>query len=853
MLSRLLVLTASPVALLMATQPALAQTAQTDTVVAADAPGDMPVEASVHPEQWPEIAFPRVLTEAGEARVQAILARMTVEQKVGQIIQADIASVTPEDVRRYRLGSVLNGGNSGPGGDDLAPAEKWLELADALYEASMDVAVGEPAIPIVWGTDAVHGHSNIIGATIFPHNVGLGATRDPELIERIGQVTAVEIRVTGQEWTFAPTVAVPQDYRWGRAYEGYSSDPSLVAAYVGSMIRGLQGPPSISPILAGPHVAASTKHYLADGGTTDGRDQGDAAISELELRLIHGAPYIPAIENGVATIMTSFSSWNGVKLSAHRGLITDVLKGRMNFDGMVITDWNAHGQVAGCSNASCPRAVDAGIDMFMAPDSWRMFYDSTLAQVRDGTIAMDRLDDAVARVLRLKERLGLFAMGKPSQRALSGEYDLLGAPDHRAVAREAVRKSMVLLKNTGVLPLQPGGRILVAGDAANDIARQSGGWTLSWQGTGLENDLFPGATSLWSGIEQAARATGGSAQLSEDGTFMQRPDAAIVIFGETPYAEFQGDITTLQLRPELRSPIATMRRLKEQGIPVIAVMITGRPLYVNEALNTADAFVTAWLPGSEGGGVADMLFAGRNGVFAHDFQGLLPTGWPATAKHGGPMLFPFGYGLRYADGPRAWTPVPQESGVSDDGSNGSVFFELGSPASSWSLIVSEDDGSNALRVTTVPVDALHGRVRISATDHGVQEGARSFTIDSQGAAIELAAMDPIDISRETNGDMLLLSTVRRDSSITDALSMSMRCDGNPCDNSVPIAEFGRLAEREWTTLGIPLKCFRAAGADMGRISSPFRITINQAAALSISRVALGSLSDAGVIANCKTD
>ncbi|MEC7161999.1 MAG: glycoside hydrolase family 3 N-terminal domain-containing protein, partial [Pseudomonadota bacterium] len=361
-------------------------------------------------------------------------------------------------------------------------------------------------------------------------------------------------------------------------------------------------------------VAASTKHYLADGGTTDGRDQGDAAISELELRLIHGAPYIPAIENGVATIMTSFSSWNGVKLSAHRGLVTDVLKGRMNFDGMVITDWNAHGQVAGCSNASCPRAVDAGIDIFMAPDSWRMFYDSTLAQVRDGTIAMDRLDDAVARVLRLKERLGLFAMGKPSQRALSGEYELLGAPDHRAVAREAVRKSMVLLKNTGVLPLQPGGRILVAGDAANDIARQSGGWTLSWQGTGLENDLFPGATSLWSGIEQAATATGGSAQLSEDGTFTQRPDAAIVIFGETPYAEFQGDIATLQLRPELRGPIATMRRLKEQGIPVVAVMITGRPLYVNEALNTADAFVAAWLPGSEGAGVADMLFAGADGA-----------------------------------------------------------------------------------------------------------------------------------------------------------------------------------------------------------------------------------------------
>ena len=854
MLSRLLVLTASPVALIMAAQPALAQTPQADTVAAADAPGDMPVEARVHPEQWPEIAFPRVLTEAGEARVQAILARMTVEQKVGQIIQADIASVTPEDVRRYRLGSVLNGGNSGPGGDDLAPAEKWLELADAFYDASMDVAVGEPAIPIVWGTDAVHGHSNIIGATIFPHNVGLGATRDPELIERIGQVTAVEIRVTGQEWTFAPTVAVPQDYRWGRAYEGYSSDPSLVAAYVGSMIRGLQGPPSTSPILAGPHVAASTKHYLADGGTTDGRDQGDAAISELELRLIHGAPYIPAIENGVATIMTSFSSWNGVKLSAHRGLVTDVLKGRMNFDGMVITDWNAHGQVAGCSNASCPRAVDAGIDMFMAPDSWRMFYDSTLAQVRDGTIAMDRLDDAVARVLRLKERLGLFEMGKPSQRALSGEYELLGAPDHRAVAREAVRKSMVLLKNTGVLPLQPGGRILVAGDAANDIARQSGGWTLSWQGTGLENDLFPGATSLWSGIEQAATATGGSAQLSEDGTFTQRPDAAIVIFGETPYAEFQGDIATLQLRPELRGPIATMRRLKEQGIPVVAVMITGRPLYVNEALNTADAFVAAWLPGSEGAGVADMLFAGADGAPAFEFQGLLPTAWPATARHGGATLFPFGYGMRYADGPAAWTPLPEDSGVTDDGGDSGVFFERGVPASSWSLTVSQADGTNALRVTTVPAEALDGRVRIAATDHGVQEGARSFAVDAhaQGAAIELSTFDPIDLSRETNGDMLLLTTVRRDAPIARTLSMAVSCDSASCGEAVPVREFGALALGEWQTVGVLLKCFRATGADMTRITAPFRIATDGAAEISIARVALGSLSEADVIADCPT-
>ena len=360
-----------------------------------------------------------MLTEAGEARVQAILARMTVEQKVGQIIQADIASVTPEDVRRYRLGSVLNGGKFGAGRRRSGSGGRnGSELADAFYDASMDVAVGEPAIPIVWGTDAVHGHSNIIGATIFPHNVGLGATRDPELIERIGQVTrgrdpghraGMDFRayrgpsrriIAGD----GPTKAIPPILRWS-------------PAYVGSMIRGLQGPPSTSPILAGPHVAASTKHYLADGGTTDGRDQGDAAISELALRLIHGAPYIPAIEKRRRHDHDQL-------LELERGQAVRTSRagdrraqGRMNFDGMVITDWNAHGQVAGCSNASCPRAVDAGIDMFMAPDSWRMFYDSTLAQVRDGTIAMDRLDDAVARVLRLKERLGLFEMGKPVRSA----------------------------------------------------------------------------------------------------------------------------------------------------------------------------------------------------------------------------------------------------------------------------------------------------------------------------------------------------------------------------------------------------------------------------------------------------
>lgn len=808
--------------------------------------------ATVHPEQWPEVAYPQVITPRGEAHVQALLAQMSVEQKVGQIIQADIANVTPDDVRKYHLGSVLNGGNSGPGGNDLAPARDWLALADAYYAASMDGAPGEPAIPIMWGTDAVHGHSNIVGATIFPHNVGLGAARDPELIERIGQITAIEIRVTGQEWTFAPTVTVPQDYRWGRAYEGYSSDPALVSSYVGSMIRGLQGPPSTRPILAGPHVVASTKHFLADGATEGGMDQGDATISELELRLIHGAPYIPAMENGVATVMTSFSSWQGVKISGNRGLVTDILKDRMNFGGFVVTDWNAHGQIAGCSNASCPAAVDAGIDMFMAPDSWRELYTSTLVQVRNGTIPMVRLDDAVARVLRVKQRLGLFEAGKPSARALSGRFDLLGAPAHRAVAREAVRKSLVLLKNSGVLPLKPCAHILVAGDGADDIARQSGGWTLSWQGTGLGNSKFPGATSLWRGIEQTVLAAGGRAELAPEGDFKQRPDAAIVVFGETPYAEFQGDISSLQLRPELRRPYATMRKLKEAGIPVVAVMITGRPLYVNEALNEADAFVTAWLPGSEGGGVADLLFAGRDGAPVFDFQGRLPTVWPATAKHGGPTLFPFGYGLTYADGAQVWAALEQDSQVEDDGGGSGVYFDKGIATASWSLIVSRTDGSDSLRVTTVPATGLSGRATVTATNHSVQEGARQFAIkaDPGGGAVEINTHDAVNLMRETNGDVMLLATVRLDAAPSRPVSMELRCDGTDCGRPVRIREFAALERGRWQVLGVPLKCFAATGADMTRITAPFRLTSSGSLAFSLSRVALGSGVEADVVTKC---
>ena len=813
---------------------ATSATAQTDAAPAAN--------GIAHPGTWPKYDYPVPVPAEVETRIADLLRRMTIEEKVGQLVQADICCVTPDDVKRYNLGSVLNGGNSGPGGNDLAPAREWLELADAFYAASVDTADGGVGIPMIWGTDAVHGHANIIGATVFPHNIGLGATHDPALIERIGAATAEEIRVTGQEWTFAPTVTVPQDFRWGRAYEGYSSDPALVSSYVGAMVRGLQGPPDGGNILARGKVIASTKHFLADGGTHNGVDQGDAQISEEVLRDIHGAPYGPAIEEGVATVMASFSSWQGVKMTGNQSLLTGVLKDRMDFGGFVVSDWNAHGQVEGCTNESCPQALLAGVDMYMAPDTWKPIYQSLLAQAKAGQIPLGRIDEAVTRILRVKMRLGLFEAGKPSSRPLSGQWELLGSPEHRTLAREAVRRSLVLLKNQGVLPLKPGGRLLVAGDGADDIARQSGGWTLTWQGSGIDNSNFPGATSLWEGLQQAVSAGGGTAELSPGGSFTRRPDAAVVIFGEKPYAEFQGDRASLQLDPELTQPYETMRKLQEQGIPVVAVMITGRPLYVNPALNAADAFVVAWLPGSEGGGLADVLIGGSDGSPQFDFMGKLPAAWPRTANMTDGVLYPFGYGLTYASPRGEWAALPENAGASAGDSR--TFFTAGVPASSWSLHIADPAAPGSqTRLTTFPAEALEGRARITAEDGAVQEGARRFRIAGGEAAIALGTFEPIDISRETNGDVLLLFTLK----MTDAPDRAAIAMRNGSDSTAFTAV--RIPEGpDFVRYGVSLKCLRDKGIDMTKVATPFVLATSGTTDFALTEVRLGT--DAQVVLPC---
>jgi beta-glucosidase len=605
---------------------------------------------AVHPGEWPRPA-PALAPDARlEARVAALLARLTPAEKVGQLIQADIGSITPDDLQHYPLGSVLNGADVAPHNDKLASPGEWLALADRFYAASA-AAGGAHAVPVLWGTDAVHGHNNIPGATIFPHNIGLGAARDPELIRRIGEVTALEMRVTGLDWTFAPSVAVVRDVRWGRTYESYSGDPRLVAQCSAALVEGLQGRPGTAQFLGAAHVLATAKHFVGDGGT-GGRDEGDNPAPERELREVEAAGHVAAIAAGVQTVMASFSSWQGVKMHGNHALLTDVLKERMGFDGLVIGDWDGHAQVPGCSSVSCPAAINAGIDILIAPEGWRDLYPNTLAQVNSGEIPAARLDEAVRRILRVKLRAHLPEEGRPSSRPFAGHFELLGSAAHRALARRAVRESLVLLKNRGhVLPLAARSRVLVAGDGADNVAKQCGGWTIDWQGTRSSRDIRP-ADSIFAGIRRTVTAAGGSVELSTEAKFSVRPDVAIVVFGEDSYAESRGDVASLAYRPGDGRDLALLRRLHREGIPVVAVLLTGRPLWMEEELEAADGFVVAWLPGAEGGGVADVLFRARDGSVTHDFRGRLPFAWPhASAPTAAPQaaqpLFPYGYGLSY--------------------------------------------------------------------------------------------------------------------------------------------------------------------------------------------------------------
>ncbi len=817
----------------------------------------------VHAELWPALIPPLAADPELEARVDDLLARMTLEEKVGQVIQAEIRSVTPDDVREYNLGSVLNGGGSFPGNDKYAAPEDWLALADAFHEASTDTADGGVGIPALWGVDAVHGHNNVIGATLFPHNIGLGAARNPDLIRRIGEITAREVLATGLDWNFGPTVAVARDDRWGRTYESYSEDPEIVVSYARAMVEGLQGRVGSAEFLDEERLIATAKHFLADGGTFEGRDQGDARAGEEELRDIHGAPYVAALDSGAQAVMASFSSWQGRKMHGHKGLLTDVLKGRMAFDGLVVGDWNGHGQLPSCTNGDCAESLLAGLDLFMVPEDWQELYASTLEQARSGEIPSERLDDAVRRILRVKIRAGLLDRGKPSSRALGGRTDLLGAAEHRDVARQAVRESLVLLKNNGgLLPISPESRVLVAGAAADDIGLQSGGWTLTWQGTGNTNDDFPGAASIWNGIRQAVEAAGGAAVLSPDGSWTERPDAAVVVFGERPYAEGQGDLVDLEYSPDDKSDLELLRRLGDDGIPVVAVFLSGRPLWVNAEINASDAFVAAWLPGSEGAGIADVILRTAEDGIGHDFRGRLSFSWPrspdqAVLNVGDPEydpLFAYGYGLTYADAGDLplldeTRPARPASSLTTDTADpadpadpaaetpGSRTLFAARPTAPWQFFV----GSAA--DWQVEVVAGRGRTRgadaltLAPVDREVQEDARSAVWSGSGQAqLYLQAPSPVDLSAEVAGGMALAVDLLVETKPGAAVQMRMDCT-YPCSGAVDVTGLlSGLPVGEWQTLRVGLGCFEEAGADMTRIDTPFLLTTAGELGLRISRI-----------------
>jgi len=668
--------------------------------------------------------------DLAEAEVADLVSRMSLERKIGQLIQPQINSFTPQDMERYRFGSYLNGGNGGPYGDEFAPASEWLRHADEMYDASVKpLPDGEPIIPTMWGTDAVHGHSNIVGATIFPHNIALGATGDAELVQRIGHATAIEIEVTGIDWNFSPTVAVARDDRWGRTYESYSEDPDLVAKLGAALIVGQQGTPNSEDFLGDGRVFVTAKHFFGDGGTERGVDQGDVNGEINALLDLHGRPYPAAIDAGVQAVMASFNSINHRKMHGNRPLLTDVLRGGMGFDGLVVGDWNGHAQIKGCTVTDCPQSLMAGLDIYMVPDDWKVLMETLIAQVKDGTIPMARVDEAVTRVLRVKQRAGLLGENakRPSERGVAGQYDLLASPEHRALAREAVAKSQVLLKNDGVLPLKAGANVLVAGSAADDVGQQSGGWTLEWQGgrkDTLPRDYFPKATSIWDGIKENVTAEGGSATLSEDGSFEARPDIAIVVFGEHPYAEFAGDQRNLVFRDE--EGLTLLRQFDEQDIPTVAVFLSGRAMWMNREINAADAFVASWLPGSEGAGVADVLTGKREAT------GRLSFSWPASCE-GQPVnspegaLFAFGYGRTLSDNSPLAT-LNEDCGALSV-VEGSELFGSGRLGSGVSAFVGRLDGAGFEELMPQMRGDMNGSgVLVRGFDRDAQEDSREITM-----------------------------------------------------------------------------------------------------------------------------
>ena len=549
------------------------------------------------------------LFSAHDQAVDQLLSQMTLDEKIGQMVQVDSAALKDKaDVRKYFLGSVLSGGNSDPDNGNTAP--DWLAFVNGFASQALQTPL---KIPLLYGIDAVHGHNNIDGATVFPHHIGLGATHDARLVEHAERITAEEVAGTGIRWAFAPCLAVPQNSRWGRTYEGYSDDTALVTKLGAAAVRGLQG----DHLSAQPtSVLACAKHFIGDGGTTNGVDQGDTICDEATLRKLYLPPYVAAIHAGVGSVMVSYSSWNGVKMHGNKYLLTDVLKTELGFRGFLVSDWAAIDQISPDYKHDIEQSINAGLDMIMIPNgpdkpnNYVEFINDLKALVAEGKVPLSRIDDAVRRILRIKFQMGLFdaAATDPALTAA------VGSPAHRAVARQCVRESLVLLKNENhTLPLAKNLKhLVVVGAGADDLGMQCGGWTVDWQGG--HGNITRGGTTLLAAIRQTVSPQT-EVTFSPDASNVKNADAIIAVVGEPPYAEMKGDRETLDLSAD---DTALMARAKATGVPVVTLVFSGRPLLWEAAQADSAAFVAAWLPGSEGLGMTDVLFGD------YPFKGRMP-------------------------------------------------------------------------------------------------------------------------------------------------------------------------------------------------------------------------------------
>ncbi len=566
-----------------------------------------------------------------DERVEDLLARMTLSEKVGQMTQVDRGQLKDiRDIQKYALGSLLSGGGSAPADNT---ADGWANMYDEFQSIALKNRLG---IPLIYGIDAVHGHNNVYGAVIFPHNIGLGCMRDAELVERAARATAEEVAGTGIDWTFAPCVTVPRDERWGRTYEGFAETPELVKEMAAAAVRGFQG----FRLNDEASILACAKHYLGDGGAIDGKDQGDINLDEATLRELHLQGYISAIEAGVGSVMAAYNSWHGQKNHGNQYLLTTVLRNELGFDGILVSDWSAIDQLPGDYASDIEQAINAGLDMIMVPDKYEEFILKLTHLVEQSKVPVTRIDEAVRRILKIKFEMGLFEHPYTNRQFTK----TIGSEKHRQTARQCVRQSLVLLKNEGnILPLaKTANHIHVAGKNADDLGSQCGGWSITWQGH--RGDITIGTTIL-----EAIRASVSpktTVSFSQDGSNASGSEIAIVCIGEAPYAEGQGDSSDLSLAAE---DVAVIKRLKNLNIPIVVILISGRPMIVDSILNDCEALIAAWLPGTEGLGIADVLF----GDYAP--TGKLSFSWPRSMaqipiNYGDANyqpLFEYGFGLTY--------------------------------------------------------------------------------------------------------------------------------------------------------------------------------------------------------------